>query len=52
MPTLMKTNSDRGLRVWIADMVNVAALPVFAGAALLVFGIAMLMRFGGRPMRN
>jgi hypothetical protein len=52
MPTLIKTDSNRGLKVWIADMVNVAALPMFAVGALLVFGIAMLMRFGGRPMRN
>ncbi|MBX9573330.1 MAG: hypothetical protein K2X77_30805 [Candidatus Obscuribacterales bacterium] len=51
MPKVIHTEEEKGLKRFIADLVNVTALPFFAGCALLVFGIAMLMRFGGRATR-
>lgn len=51
MPKLIHAEEEKGLKRVIADLVNVTALPFFAGCALLVFGIAMLMRFGGRATR-
>lgn len=52
LPKIMHPKSDRFADRAIAGCVNIVALPFFAVGALLVFGIAMLMRFGGRPMRN
>lgn len=51
MPKVMEAKSDRFVDRAVAAVVNFAALPFFAGCALLVFGIAMAMRFGGRSTR-
>lgn len=51
LPKAMEAKSDRLGDRALAAVVNFLALPFFAGCALLVFGIAMAMRFGGRASR-
>lgn len=48
LPRIMEPRSASLHHRVLAAIVNAAALPFFALGALVVLGIALLMRFGGR----
>lgn len=51
MPKVIKTTSTNPLVRAGATMLNIACLPFWIGCAFVVLCIALLMTFGGRPLR-